>query len=842
MVTNKERSAGVLASIGLFLACQQLAAAQPAASPPIAFHIEPQPLQQALTTFANQAGLQLLLDVKEVGAQGAAAPKLVGTYTREAALERLLASTGLVYKFVNPHTVVIRSESASDASTIGAAGGRSDPMLRMAQVGAISAGADSSSTPAAGQERDGAEAPKSTQTQVEEIIVTAQKRTENLREVPVPVTAIRAETLVNSSQLRLQDYYTKIPGLSLTLVGGSGGAPQLTLRGLTTGPGLPTVGVVIDDVVYSSPTSLGGVAPDIDPGDLTRIEVLRGPQGTLYGASSIGGLLKFVTVDPSVEGFSGRLQGGLSSIHNGDGLGHDVRGSVNVPLGESFAVRASGFTRRQPGYIDDPVRGADGINREEGDGGRVSALWRPSQDLSLKLNALVQQTKRLGSSESQFLPGLGELQQISLPGTGYYHRDTQSYGATLNATLGRFDLTSASGYSIDEQARNRDLNNGTSLPTASKSTKFTQEIRLSTALGPRVDWLVGAFYTHEDSPLRQNIFSIDRATGARTAQLLRGDFAWTYAEYAAFTDLTFHFTDRFDVQVGGRQTRNKQNYSSTLVGAVTAVTPRVEARESPFTYLLTPRFKVSPDLMVYARMASGYRPGGPNPQCVALRTFGVDACQFDADTTRNYEIGLKADVLDHKLTFDASLYYIDWQDIQLIVLVPPPVNLGYTANAGKAKSQGVELSMEARPLAGMTLSAWVAWNDAELTEPFPATSTSIGRSGDQLPFSSPLSGNLSVDQEFPLGGSMTGFVGGSVSYVDERTRAFRPSLVAPQPVMPSYVQADLRAGVRLGSWTVNAFINNVADERGLLASGDIVATAAWYIQPRTIGMSVAKTF
>src|SRR5262249_48926184 len=154
------------------------------------------------------------------------------------------------------------------------------------------------------------------------------------------------------NQLRLRDYYSRVPGLNLTP--GTQSGQVLSIRGISTGSGNPTVGVTVDDVPLGSSTFLGGgaVVPDFDPADLARIEVLRGPQGTLYGASSISGLIKFVTADPSTAGFTGWLQGGVSSVSHGHGAGYNARGSVNVPLSDTFAVRASGFTRKDPGFID----------------------------------------------------------------------------------------------------------------------------------------------------------------------------------------------------------------------------------------------------------------------------------------------------------------------------------------------------------------------------------------------------------------------------------------------------------------------------------------------------------
>src|SRR4029077_16305041 len=206
---------------------------------------------------------------------------------------------------------------------------------------------------------------------LEEVIVTAQKRLERLQDVPVPASVISTDALTNSDQTLLRDYYSSVPGLSMTTTAQS--SQILSIRGIVTNPGNPTVGITVDDMPFGSSTVGGGglVVPDFDPGDLSRVEVLRGPQGTLYGASSLGGLLKFVTVDPSTVGVSGNLQAGLSSVHNGDGIGYTYRGAINIPVSENLAVRASGFARLDPGYVDNAVLRVKGINTARADGGMV---------------------------------------------------------------------------------------------------------------------------------------------------------------------------------------------------------------------------------------------------------------------------------------------------------------------------------------------------------------------------------------------------------------------------------------------------------------------------------------
>jgi outer membrane receptor protein involved in Fe transport len=356
-----------------------------------------------------------------------------------------------------------------------------------------------------------------------------------------------------------------------------------------------------------------------------------------------------------------------------------------------------------------------------------------------------------------------------------------------------------------------------------------------------VDWLAGLFYTNEHSDALEDIQAGDPSTGMVVGSLSKLTYPATYKEYAAFTDFTFHITDHFDVQLGGRESHNRQTFSQQLLSSLTGPTLFSEVLEqttsaNAFTYLLTPRLKLSPNLMVYARLASGYRAGGPNANS---NVVGAPA-EFAPDKTLNYEIGIKGDLFERLLSFDASVYYIDWKDIQLRQVVGA---FAFVDNAGRAKSQGVELSVESRPINGLTIAAWGAWSDATLTEAFPATSTSRGASGDRLPYSSRFSGNLSVDEEFAVGSLATAVVGASLNYVGDRLSDFTGT--GARTRLPAYARTDVRLGVKRSGWTVNAFVNNVTDRRGLVAVGygsNVLTPTFQIIRPRTVGLNLVVDF
>jgi len=803
------------------------------------FNIPPESLAKAVIQFSDQSGIQVVTagqDVSKLTTEG-----VKGTLKIREALKTLLNGTHLGYSVVGSSTVALVNLASS--------------------ANAVTPGSESSS-PA-----------RSETAGINEIIVTAQKKNERLLDVPVPVTVVDTEALANSGAGRIQDYFATVPGLSLLSVASGGGTQYITLRGLsTTSSGGPTVATVIDDVPFGLSTglNLGQFSyPDIDPSDLARIEVLKGPQGTLYGADSLGGLIKVVTRDPSTEALSGRVQVLSQDIPEG-GLGYAVRGSVNIPISDTFAVRASAFARRDPGFIENITTGEDNVNSANAYGARLGALWHASDGISLKLGAMLQNTQGFGTAQINtsglLQPTLADLQQTGLPGTGRYNTQMQLYTAKLTANFGGLNFVSVSGYGINKWSNLLDFSadapifvtpffpgvDAASYPQTSKTEKFSQEFRLSASVGPWIDWLAGAFYTHEDAPLYQNINANDAATGAYLGTAYAFSDPLTYYEYAIFGDLTVHITDRFDVQVGGREAWNHQIFNSTTAGAAqmpALAGPTLRADGTAFTYLVTPEFKISPDRMVYARIATGYRVGGPN---FAFGQLGVPQ-SYKPDTTTNYDLGFKASFLNHLLTLDASAYYIDWKDIQLGVSPTgsDTCSCYYQVNGARAKSEGLELSLEAHPAQGTTARATGSFNNAALTRDLPPDAVAAGAyglAGARLPYSVRTSASLGIDQDIVHFADATGFVGADIAYVSARESEFASSAASPRQQFPGYTTVNLHSGVHYEQWLFNLFANNIGDRRGIIGGGPSFSInnppgySATVIQPRTIGISVSRDF
>ena len=698
-----------------------------------------------------------------------------------------------------------------------------------------------------------------------DVIVTAEKREERLQDVPIPVTVLNADSLADNGQVLLRDYFTEVPGLN---VQPNLFAVQLiTMRGISTGGyETPSVGILVDGVPFGDATGEAGHSlPDIDPGHLARIEVLRGPQGTLYGANTMSGIINYVTKEPSTAGSSARIETGTSFVHNGAEPGYNLRASVDAPLRDTLAVRVSGFERHDPGYIDNPVLNDKGVNSAESEGGRIALLWKPTANLSMNLSGLYQHTKGNGLSEAEkgYIQGnsgptFGDLQQNYIAGAGKSQTTAQAYSATIRYTLGRSKLTSLSGYNRTSLRDTFDYTpfygSSSGVPGAPTATgglgleyvdpyRFTQEIRLAGPMSEKLDYQVGAYYTYDNIPAEYAIYASDPMTGQIAVTYLDDLYPSNYKEYAVFANLTYRVTNRFDIQVGGRESRatitnEQQTATGLLEGPTPQITPGNSYTANAFTYLFTPRYRVSDGVMIYARFASGYRPAGGANSSITINDGAPPGT--GPDTTENYEVGLKGDFLGHRLSVDGSIYYIDWRNIQLS-LTDPKSLLGYGANGGGAKSEGVEISSTVRPMAGLTLSGWFSYDNAVLTQALPANSTVFGAAGDRLPNASPFSGNFSAEQQFPLSFGATGFVGGLVTFVGDRYDLFTAAGM-PRQHYPAYTKVDLRAGFKDKTWTFNVYANNIADERGILNTVDLFPNEYVYITPRTVGISLAKSF
>jgi iron complex outermembrane receptor protein len=735
--------------------------------------------------------------------------------------------------------------------------------LRLAILAVLGAAAPLLSQPSAAADAAG---PASNDA-LETIVVTAEKKEEKLKDVPMSITALGGRALDNLQYRSFSDYAAMVPGLSL--VSTQPGITTLTLRGQNAGGVGSTVAVYLDESPFGSSSALldGAVlSGDFDTWDLQRVEVLRGPQGTLYGANSEGGLLKFVTAPPVLGELSGAAEVTGESVAHG-GQGGDVRAVVNLPLGDKAALRVGGFDQDVPGYIKDPSRGKTDLNDGHKYGGRASLLVEPIDSLTIRLTAGSQESRYNGTPDVDvnpvtLKPAFGDLTQNRLldePSSFQY----KNYNATINWDAGPLSILSTTSYGILNSDLTSDYSNiqlvpgvtlqdlltsavapglGAYLDSLVDLKKFTQEVRISSPSTNFLEWQLGGYFTRETGHLFQHIIGVNVPGGAPSG-LPTLEFATldsTYKESAGFANLTVHIVPQFDVQAGGRYSKNEQTATEGISGLlVPSQAFSAPSEGHVFTYSVAPRWHVDADNMVYLRWATGFRPGGPNP-LPPIAPPDVPR-QFGADKTSNIELGVKSSLLQGLLSVDAAIFHIDWTNIQLLEQVD---NTGIDGNGGKARSQGFEWTVGYVPLHGLTLQWTGAYTDAKLTTPAPAVH---GNTGDRLPYAPKWGTSIDGEYDWAAFANYHYFVGGTWSYVGTRETNFGSDVtLTTQVSLPSYNTYAARIGLDNDKYRVTLYGKNLSDSRGITnyvsqgapgLNGDVSV-----IQPRTIGVTLSAKF
>ncbi|WP_447752459.1 TonB-dependent receptor [Sphingopyxis fribergensis] len=703
-----------------------------------------------------------------------------------------------------------------------------------------------------------------------DIIVTANKRAERQLDVPSAITAFRGTDLLDDGYTSLKDYLALTPGVQVSQAGGSG---TPVIRGLTTGTNLGAiVGIVIDGapVGPSSSFNLGGAnSTDLDPIDLERVEVLKGPQGTLYGANTLGGLISYTFARPSLSEVTAIARGELSGTQNG-GTNYSIRAAVSAPIvQDKLGARVSGYIDRPGGFVDNDVAGRNDFNSQRNWGINGSLRFEPTAGLSINVVGFHQRVNQAGqdyvvyNANGQPLSDLRYDQQVY----NKYRKTSDVLIGTIDYDLGFGSLTSVSSYQkIDANIVLNALPFNAQLPffalfggavvppgTAAGADakgpikKFSQELRLASSGDGPLQYVVGAFYTHEKARTSTNVtgFDSDFVAVPTLDPAIGFGVNDTYKEIAGFGNLTYKFGDTFDVTGGLRIGRIRQTYNQTFYGSdaiafntflalqgldpIPADTGTTRGAETVKTYLLTARYHFSPDGMIYARYATGFRPGGPN-----FNVPGLPA-SFDADSTENFEGGVKTKFWGGKGTVDLSAFYMRWKDI-LIQVSSGGLN-AYT-NGGNARVYGLEGSLSLQPVEGLTLAGTLSYSDGQITRIDPLAAASIGV-GDPLPNSPKWSGSLALDYRTPVSGEWQAVVGATAKFVGQRHATLRSSILQPDYLIPKFAIFDLRAGVESDHVDISLFVRNLTDKRAQLSATTANGINEVVIQrPRTIGASV----
>jgi iron complex outermembrane recepter protein len=709
-----------------------------------------------------------------------------------------------------------------------------------------------------------------------EVMVTANRRREPEREVPMHVDTVSATSLQQLGAKNLNDYVSYQPGVFFASAGGAGQG-ELVMRGVSTGNQTsPTVSVYIDDVPVGGSTVYAAAATFVfDPAllDLDHIEFLYGPQGTLYGAGSMGGLVKYVTVKPDTSGLSGSVGGDISNTNRG-GMSYTEHATLNIPLvKDKAAVRVAVVDQHVTGVYqavgETPAGGAD---RTHTKGARVQLEVDPVDKLTLNVTAMAQKIAADGLSMSDY-----NLQGQPISGGPYNRRLNHREPFTQTLELYAFHA----GYDFDwatldwissyQNFVNHSLQDypdsflallnaagpllGVDQPLSSLYVdsqytvhKTSQEIRLTSRKNPNFDWLGGLWFNRENV-WEQYVLEGDNKLAPGQTTLIQQNVNAGFEEYAGYGDLTWHADSNLDLTIGARASGNTQHLSNFEEGPV-AGSPggfREHLVSDDITKMVTLQWRPSDKDSFYMRASTGYRPGGlqapvestvlgPNPN--AKDTFGSDNLQ-------SYELGYKSSHMDGHLNLGIDGYDIQWHHMQLYTYT-----LGNTIiqNAGDARVEGVEMQ------ANYSNGPWQFGASSAYTDAFTLNGNpQLGiQPNSPLPYSAKWAGTLSGKYKFILAGT-DAYLGANLRASSHRNAGFSGDNSDPNFYLPGFMFLDINAGVNLRSGAnIDFYVRNVLNRQvpiGTLndEAVNFLATVGgpMLVQmstPRTVGVSFNVPF
>jgi len=763
------------------------------------------------------------------------------------------------------------------------------------------------------------------------IIVTAQKRETALQDVPFSVAAAGEEQIRNSGSDNIVDLSRNFAGLTITDLGP--GQSQVAIRGISAGqvvrdqPGVKeSVGVYLDE----SAISVALFTPDLDLFDLERFEVLRGPQGTLFGAGSSAGTVRYITRQPRLREFEGAVEVGGYTGTDTD-WGGSLKGMINVPMGETTALRVVGYYNELAGFIDSVYPGRavrEDVNSGEKSGARVALLFQPSENISITPRIVYQKLQTdgypridayniLGNPYTTTQPPVnpGERGQVTQLREGIDDEITLA-DLTMEFGLGGVTLTSVSSYTDRDLTVLRDASQLTGSVTLSLDDSrnivtpadvrlnsplydvtslkaFSQELRLASDGGGAFEWLVGAFYQDIDRDYGQNL-----PTPGYDALLVRlglptsasfnappdtpyySKVPYSFRQYAAFGEGTLHFNEHWNLTGGLRYYDFKEDRTLTFAGVFADVgytNQRGSTDSDGFSPRVILSFEPNEDVLLTAQVARGFRLGGINDPLNVTLCSEQDLVIYSGQPTfadekvLNYELGAKTLLADRKVTLNASVFYSDIDDLQVIADAGS-CSSRIVLNA-QAEALGAEVELYARPDEHWDFGVSATYVQAEITESrLDALGTPIAgiRDGNRLPTSPEFQAAASATYSWPFTTSLDGFVnltyqhvGSSYTQLADQepptgcvgcpgAPAFFPfgdptiSQFTFDPELPSYDLANLRFGVKSEMWEAAAFVNNLSDERAFLSldreRGFRARVGYLTNMPRTYGVSLRLNF
>jgi len=849
---EREHKLGVIVSKWSFLSCLMLACAvgglaeaqQPeadyAAEKAVALDLASQPLQDALHQFSVATGLKVMF-LTELG-RGIVSPHVSGTLTPGVALGLLLKGSDLRFKYLDSQTIAVlpAHEPQGDSPVRPTSRVDTDPVKTAASN--VDGGVGSTTehgAKGAQQTPGGAESAANSSAKrledIQEVVVTAQKREERLQNVPISISVLGGAELDRSTAQGVSDALSTVPGVA-TSANYLGSGTSVVIRGVQAAGSLFTGSSAVAYYLDSVPFGLirSAIAPDENAFDLERIEVLRGPQGTLYGASALNGVVRVLSSDPDLQQFD--LKARVSSSvtqYGGDNYRGDL--AVNIPIvGDLLAARAVLGYENNAGWIDQPNK--KDVNDAQLRNYRIKLKAQPTEDLTVGLSAW-------SSRDNLGAPSIGYTYNKSSSVLDQpVVTDFDAYGLKVENNFAGYLLSSLTSYLDYKNEASLDLApygfEGSIFFSGLNSNAVSEELNLSSPRDGKWRWSVGAIYTRRTENLYQTYSVID--VPPETVDML----SKSYAVYGEITRLLCN--DRLEVTAGVRHFHDDVTQMGQLApdqpfmpasGTFAANTPRVV-----LTWHLDERH------MVYGSYSQGFRGGFPQDP-----TVPSDYPPVQPDRLRNFEMGSKGSLIDGLLSYDTSVYYMKWNGIQQQLYVPylgVPAGAIAVVNAQSASGVGVDLAASMEPVRGLILRLNGSWNNLGMDTDVLSGGVILFNKGNRPNYSPQTTAGLAAEYRFPLGGhGYTGHIETSVNYVSRQSYRALQNGGAPDafalvqrgdPLTTGRVSLSL---VAPRHWQASLFVDNVTNERGspIDAFAGVPDWAA-RVRPRTAGLQLEYGF
>ncbi|WP_010127390.1 TonB-dependent receptor [Sphingomonas sp. KC8] len=715
-------------------------------------------------------------------------------------------------------------------------------------------------------------------------MVTALRRESTVQDTPLAITAISGQNLTNAGVTNVTDYAKMVPGLRVQDSGP--GQRRLSLRGIRAS-GEPTVGTYYDETPVAGSVGVSsdaaGRTPDFSLFDIERVEVLRGPQGTLYGSSSMGGAVRVIFAKPKFE-YEGAAEATVSTTKGG-GFSYNINGMVNVPIANDvLAARLVVYRRDSSGYVDNSFLGRDDVNDYTAEGGRFLLRYTPTADLTIDASALIESTN---ASSYSWNPLVGERKsaaQAILP----YKDDSQIYNITARWDAGPVALTAITSYQHRKSEYAADdsyyidsyltparcaafVNGGGACSQAQldtyyayvdslspavihypgKTKDWTHELRLNSTGDGNLSWTVGVFSENRSNQVNGQDARVDPATGEiiRPLQLFyRRSIDDKFKQIAGYGEASYKVTPELTLTGGTRYFHYKKTIVGEtdmpwdLIGATAKPPTTVQSKESGWIFKFNADYQFSPDFMIYAQASQGFRPGGAN-QVIGL----ADALTaYEADKLWNYELGAKTAFFNRRLFANVAVFQIDWENMQVSGRTLNNA-FSFISNAGAARVRGAELELNARPIDGMQVNLNSTYLDAKLTEDqISDTVSAPGRKGNRMPYIPRFTAGATVEYGWEVSPSLKMVTRADINHVGASYSEFRPDNALRIKLKP-YQLANMRVGLEEadGRWAAYVFLNNVFDAVAINHASQSSTPNSYSVTsatPRTIGVNLRTKF